>query len=247
MGIFVTTSVYALAKQHGFEEADRLFSKQVENPDGSSLAAARSIARLRHLDDVGIRVDMGVGTAAKMRSRMADYAWQSRERCDVWAALDDDCEATLETFRLGLKLVRATKGIVTIPYMLRRADDQSECLSCTMIEPALVTVVAGVHCARTKVGGFGLVLTHRDALEAVRRDGGAAWFTDLDDGGKSRPALFAELQANDRWYGEDWSFFLRVPRSVQVLALLEGVSHHEGRVLPLHRALELPRPKFEED
>ena len=247
MGIYVTTSVYALAKQHGFSEADKRFSQMVAEPNGSSLACARAIARLRHLDELGLRVDMGVGTAAKMRSRMADYAWQNRERCDVWAALDDDCEATLETFQKGLTLVRATKGIVTIPYMLRRAEDQSDCLSCSLVEPPLVTVVAGVHCARSKVGGMGLVLTHRDALELIRRDGGAPWFHDLDDGGAKRPALFAELQSNDRWYGEDWSFFLRVPPAVQVLALLEGVSQHEGRVLPLHRALELPRPTFEEN
>lgn len=247
MAIFITTSVYALAKQHGFKEADRLFGLMVQHPDGSSLACARAIARLRHLDEVGIRVDMGVGTAAKMRSRMADYAYEHRDRCDVWCALDDDCEATLETFRDALKVVRATRGIVTIPYLLRRPEDQSECLSCSLVEPPLVRVVEGVHVTRSKVGGFGLVLVHRDALELVRRDGGADWFTDLDDGGKRRPALFAELQAHDRWYGEDWSFFLRVPRVVQVDALLEGISHHEGRVLPLHRALELPRPKFEED
>jgi hypothetical protein len=247
MGIFVTTSVYALAKQMGFAAADHEFKKQVDNPNGASLACARAIRRLRELDELGLRVDMGVGTAAKMRSRMADYAWDARERCDVWCALDDDCEATLDTFQMALKVVRHTKGIVTIPYMLRRAEDQSECLSCALVEPPLVRVVAGVHVTRSKVGGFGLVLTHRDALERIRKDGGAPWFSDLDDGGRSRPALFAELQANDRWYGEDWSFFLRVPAGVEVDALLEGVSHHEGRVLPLHRALELPRPTFEEN
>ena len=242
MTIFVTTSVYALAKRLGLEAADREFSKQVQNPTGTSIAAARVIARLRLLDDLGLRVDLGVGTAAKMRSRMADYAWKSG--ADVWCAIDDDVDATQPTLENALRVVRQTRGIVTVPYLLRRPSGE-EIASCDLAEPPLVRVVAGVHVARSQVGGFGLVFVHRDALELVRRDGGAPLFTDLDDDGSSRPALFAELVVGDRWIGEDWSFFARVPRAVQVDALLDGVTNHDGRVMPLDALLTLPRPRWE--
>ena len=242
--IFVTTSVYALAKRVGLEAADREFAKQVENPGGTSLGCARVIARLRKLDDLGLRVDLGVGTAAKMRSRMADYAWRSG--AEVWLSIDDDVDATKETLEHALAVVRHTRGVVTVPYLLRRPSGD-EVASCDLVEPVLVRVVAGAHVARSQVGGFGLVLTHREALERVRRDGGAPTFTDLDDDGSSRPALFAELVGKGgRWYGEDWSFFLRLAGAgVQVDALLDGVTNHDGRVMPLGALLDLPRPMFD--
>jgi hypothetical protein len=243
MTIFVTTSVYALAKRLGLEQADREFAKQVENPTGTSLGVARVIARLRKLDDLGLRVDLGVGTAAKMRSRMADYAWKSG--ADVWCSIDDDVDATQETLEHALAVVRATRGVVTVPYLLRRPSGE-EVASCDLVEPVLVRVVAGVHVARSNVGGFGLVFVHRAALELVRRDGGAPMFTDIDDDNSTRPALFAELVGRGgRWYGEDWSFFLRCPRQVQIDALLDGVTNHDGRVMPCGELLNLPRPMYE--
>lgn len=245
MTIFVTTSVYALAKRVGLEAADREFAKQVQNPTGSSLGCARVIARLRHFDELGLRVDLGVGTAAKMRSRMADYAWKSG--AEVWCAIDDDIDATSDTLAAALRAVRETRGVVTVPYLLRRPDGDVVA-SCDLVEPPLVRVVAGVHVARSNVGGFGLVFVHRDALELVRRDGGAPMFTDLDDDGSSRPALFAELVSKGgRWYGEDWSFFLRCPRQVQIDALLEGHTNHDGRGFPCEQLLNVPRPMFERE
>ena len=244
--IFVTTSVYALAKRLGLEAADREFSRQVQNPTGSSLGCARVIERLRKLDDLGLRVDLGVGTAAKMRSRMADYAWKSG--ADVWCSIDDDIDATVETLGNAMDVVRHTHGVVTVPYLLRRPGGD-EVASCDLVEPVLVRVVAGgVHVARSQVGGMGLVFTHREALERVRRDGGAPTFVDLDDeGSPSRPALFAELVGKGgRWYGEDWSFFLRLAAAgVQIDALLDGVTNHDGRVMPLGALLDLPRPMFD--
>lgn len=247
--IFVTTSVYALAKSLGLEAADREFSRQVENPTGTSLGCARVIARLRKLDDLGLRVDLGVGTAAKMRSRMADYAWKSG--ADVWCSIDDDIDATAETLAAAVDVVRHTRGVVTVPYLLRRVSGD-EVASCDLVEPVLVRVVAGgVHVARSRVGGMGLVFTHREALERVRRDGGAETFVDLDDAGggaaPSRPALFAELVGKGgRWYGEDWSYFLRLAAAgVQIDALLDGVTNHDGRVMPAGALLDLPRPAFD--
>lgn len=243
MTIFVTTSVYALAKRVGLEAADREFAQQVQNPSGTSLGCARVIARLRRLDDLGLRVDLGVGTAAKMRSRMADHAWKSG--AEVWCSIDDDIDATADTLEAALRVVKQTRGVVTVPYLLRRPNGE-EVASCDLADPLLVRVIAGAHVARSNVGGFGLVFVHREALELVRRDGGAPIFTDLDDGGEARPALFAELVgAGGRWYGEDWSFFLRCPRQVQIDALLEGITNHDGRVMPCGELVNLPRPTFE--
>ena len=44
------------------------------------------------------------------------------------------------------------------------------------------------------IGGIGRTVRRPHEREELR-DGGAPWFSDLDDGGVSRPALFAELAA----------------------------------------------------
>ena len=53
------------------------------------------------------------------------------------------------------------------------------------------------------------------------------------DMGDGMLALFHDLFANRKWWGEDTSFWLRVPPGVQRLALASGITWHAGAPLDL--------------
>jgi hypothetical protein len=165
--------------------------------------------------------------------------------CDVWFAVDDDCEADTETVKRAIYLARMTRGIVLIPYLLRDIRPEvKHTTSVTIAADSAVEIfkspsgflpIRAIECLG---GGFGLTLLHRDAVLRIR-DVWKDW-TFLDDDGQLKIPTFAEhIEPGGSWLGEDLSFFARVPNDMPMRALLSGSSAHAGSVLRLE---EVPTP-----
>ena len=54
-----------------------------------------------------------------------------------------------------------------------------------------------------------------------------------------RTLVFHDELDGEKWWGEDFSFFLQLPESVGRYALVSGVSVHAGIELELERVAEL--------
>jgi len=92
-----------------------------------------------------------------------------------------------------------------------------------------------VNAIPIKLGGFGLVGMNKAAMLAVRES--RPMF--LDDDGVRRTLVFHDELDGEKWWGEDFSFFLQLPESVGRFALVVGVSNHSGIELELERVAEL--------
>lgn len=68
-------------------------------------------------------------------------------------------------------------------------------------------------------------------VKAYAGDDALRW-NDEDDGGE-KIALFHDLLEEGIWWGEDTSFFRRVPKDISVEALLVGRIAHAGLILDL--------------
>lgn len=232
--LFVSSQFYALGKQLGIARAMRTINLQIECPDSESLPAVRTIWRLNQIEPVQLRIDTGATCIAKTRSRAFHDALAAKE-CDVWVAVDDDIEATLETCQALIEAVRSSNGICIAPYILRRGltdnplrlsvDKQSYQPNDSRTLPSGGQVVRGIG------GGFGLVAMSKHAMVEIA----AANLTELwDDNGVKKLAIFREqLDNQQHWWSEDLSFFHRVPSNVQIEVLLTGHTSHNGEHLEL--------------
>ncbi len=237
--VFVSLPAYALGKTLGLDAAMKELHRQVEHPDAASLPAARVIARLRTLADIGLRIDTGGTQLCAVRSRHADEAWKSG--APIWFSVDDDNEATTDTLRYMLEAVSDldVPRIVIAPYIIRGG----ETLTHVMVNvdlPRIVTTerrlpMSGARLRPVSKGGFGLVAMNRAALGAVRDACEHLAYIDTD--GVERLALFFAEIRDKRWLHDDFSFFARVLKHVTVEALLTGVTSHAGESLDL-RAVE---------
>jgi hypothetical protein len=247
---FVTTSIYALAKQLGQQGAIDEFKRQLNAPGKDSMPVVRTIHRLAKASpdmQLPMQVDGGATYIGMARSRAFHVAYKSDAPC--WIALDDDIETTQDTCIAMLEaLDDVLPRIVLTPYYERSGDDSPR-LTCSM--PLIRqerTVPGGValKLAPGTGGGFGFVGMNRAAMAAVieqaQRESalaraGAPDYLDLRwfDNGEEKHALFYERLEDGLWWGEDTSFFKwRVPESVSVEALLVGTVVHAG--VPLNLA-----------
>jgi len=239
MRIFVTVSLYVLARERGADAARAEFDRQLAAPGRGSMPCVRAIARLRNYSDVAVRVDLGGSSAAKMRSRAASAALEGMtEPGDVWLSIDDDVEATVDALRGLLEaaadpapraIIAPTwlRGLVSVP-----GQEAVPVVGVALDPEGLVRELAGgVRLAPALAGAFGLVAVNRAALQAAA----AVCERFTDDDGAERFAFAHEMIADGRWWGEDLSFFRRLPPEVRVEALLTGFTSHAGHVLPLDK------------
>lgn len=231
--VIVTMPAYTIGKTLGVEAGMREIERQIANPDAASLPAVRTIVRLRHLTDIGLRIDTGGTQLCAVRSRHGHEAWESGAA--VWFSIDDDNEATTETLANMLEAVKgSTPRIVLAPYIVR-GEQTHTYVNVNADLPRIVTserfLANGARLRPCTKGGFGLVAMNRPALAAVREACKHLVYVDTD--GVERLALFfAEIR--DRvWLHDDFSFFARVPDHVHVEALLTGHTAHAGQALDL--------------
>jgi hypothetical protein len=234
--IFLSVSLYALAKEHGARVARQLFRDQLEQPGADSLPCVRVIARLREAHDVKLFPDFGGSAVAKMRSRAAAAAAESG--CEVWISCDDDVEAPGDVLRDLLEAVAGDAPAVCIaPCWLRGAEVVN-----IATEPGAVSAVRGLpsggRTVKCLAGGFGLVAVNRPALEQAIAAHPELLY--LDDDGKEKCALFSEVIARRRWWGEDLSFFRRLPEGTRVECLIAGATSHDGHLLDVAHIATLP-------
>lgn len=233
--IFASVAVYTLGRELGAEGGNEEFRRQCAEPNEEHLPASRTIARLRHVEEVALCVDANGSSVGKSRARML-HAFYSMPDADVWVSCDDDVETSFETLRWLIEAVRDTKGVCIAPCLVRGRTRRP--LVNIMFEsaPVLRPLSHGGYAVRCMAGGFGLVAMHRDAaakIYAQRED--LAWLD--EDGIEKRAAFLESLDPIDKlWYGEDLSFFLAtLPKDVRVECLVTGHTVHDGMLLDLSK------------
>lgn len=232
--LFASSQFYALGRQLGIARAMRTVHLQIECPDRESLPAVRTIWRLNQIEPVQLRIDTGATCIAKTRSRAFHDALAAHQ-CDVWVAVDDDVEATLPTLQALIEAVRTSDGICIVPYLLRRgSSDDPLRLSVDMQSYQLNdarTLPGGGQVVRGIGGGFGLVAMSKHAMVEIA----AANVAELwdDDDGVQKLAIFREQLESRLWWGEDLSFFRRVPSNVPIEVLITGHTNHGSECLDL--------------
>lgn len=238
--IHVSSYHYTLAKTWGHARAQRMLREQNEAPRTDSEPTVRMVHRMRMIDEVVWRFDTTAIQINRARSiAFSDFVLRDHES-DLWVSLDDDIEATMPTIRWAIDAARSSKGVVIVPYLLRVSNDEK--ISAVLLgedpwEPRQLAnggqVVPATH------GGFGFVVVHREAAQKIAAENEAlAW--ELDDGSPAI-AIFYELLWQKRWFGEDLSFFHRIPGDVTVEALVTGECSHAGQMLRLEDVLEAHR------
>jgi len=232
--LFVSSQFYALGRQLGIARAMRTINLQIECPDSESLPAVRTIWRLRQIEPIQLRIDTGATCIAKTRSRAFHDALAATE-CDVWVAVDDDIECTLETCQALIEAVRSSNGICIAPYLLRQGSSDEPLRlsvdkhSCQLNNPRRLP--NGGQVVRGIGGGFGLVAMTKLAMIKIAADNdGELW---NDDDGIQKLAIFREQLENRLWWSEDLSFFRRVPSDVQIEVLITGRTMHGEEYLDL--------------
>lgn len=226
--LFVSCLTYELTRRVGVERSGEAFVQMVGAPDADVLPAARTVARLIQLGEVGLF--HGVSSCLpKARSRAAAAAFASNAA--YWVMCDDDVEAPTQTL---VDLINAAgppdqPRIAVLPCLVRG----SQRVNCEFRGEARLNVEAAVWVRPVSLAGCGLMVVTRAALDrlfTVYKD--ELHFN--DDDGQDRVALFNMLLEPPRWYGEDFSFCVRAERaSIPIDALVQGSSAHDGQMLEL--------------
>jgi len=241
---FVTTAIYALGKQLGVVEAEKEWQRQLQKPTLQSLAVVRTIARFHAICEkagggIGVTADIGAAIVGQMRSRCFHRAVNSD--LPAWISVDDDIEASTETCAALLEAIDDVQPrIVLVPYLLRTTAASDPKLSVTLPLVRQTRDVGGAHLVTLPTGtggGFGLVGMNRQAMHSMvlAHSGDQSLFWNDEDDGGEKLALFHDLLEQGIWWGEDTSFFRRVPREISVEALLTGNINHAGLTLHLER------------
>jgi hypothetical protein len=242
--VFVSVATYELGKQLGVEGAAREFLRQCEKPTRSDLPAARMVARLRTLADVGLYHAFG-SNLSKLRSRSAHAAIESGAQ--FWLMLDDDVECDQST----LLRMLATAGepdaerAVILPCLLRGTAEDRHTVNVKW-ESSLIMASTGGTCRPVEHGGTGAMLVTRGALQRVAHfcNDTARMCPWRDDDGVIKIPMFHQMfemnepngkeELSYSWFGEDLSFCRRLRAAgVELLGLTSGWSVHDGQKLEL--------------
>ena len=228
--MYASVSAYVAGRLLGRKQAELAITEAVIQgapAEGSMVPATSSLHVLAEMFDVELRVDGGGTCIARSRSRHMAAALESGR--DVWFTIDDDVQASPSTLAWLVEAVDSTEPrICFAPYLLRGVSGVA-CVewSAVYLDRRLSR---GGLARMAKRGGFGCVAMNRAAMQAAAL--GAPSY--VDDDGERRTAPFLELVTDDgRWLGEDFAFFHRLPRAVQVEALITGETWHGGARLDL--------------
>jgi len=235
--IVVSTMVYALGKELGFEAAEAEFHRQLKEPTNESLPCVRTIHRLRSLGlPVGLRLDCNAVSIGMARSRAFHAAHELTAPGDIWLMVDDDVEADTQTLKHLLEAVRGEEPRICLaPYVLREASVVSVAIP-SDAKPRLLDTGAIVW--PTTGGGLGLTAVNAAALLRMTIAYSHLRYVDSDQ--VPRLAMFHELIEKGEgdfagtWLGEDVSFCRRASSiGIPVEALGTGHVKHAGQTLQL--------------
>lgn len=235
--IFVETHCYALGCTLGLERARAEFERQVQNADDKSLPVARTIQRMRSLDEVQLWYDCGSTRLAESRSRAVHEGIHSE--CDVYFSCDDDCEINLKGLAWMLEAVRDRPAVCIAPYWRRLSELQGPkvCINLPELGPdetrAYRELSQGGKVTPARQGGLGLMAASMPAMRRIVAANSQADLMYTDMQGVTRCALFMEYIKEGAWLGEDVAFFSRLPPDVSLEALMTGLTAHAGQQLNL--------------
>lgn len=224
--IYATCSSYVLGQVFSPLEAQALMLKAIADPSVTPpVHAIEPLRWLRDYDEVAYSVSGGGTYISKTRCRQFHAAYESPAK--LWATFDDDITMTKETLGWLVQLANVSAPTVALaPYAQRGSAVASVAWNAILVER---TLPGGGKARRANGGGFGAVVMNRAAMSAIRSN--CPFFR--DDDGERKPAPFAEIFDRERWYGEDLSFFQRVPAIVDVWALVTGQTTHAGATINL--------------
>lgn len=236
--ICICTATYALGKELGLVDGTAEFNRQVANPELSSLACVRVIARLRSYDEVAIHHDIAATSIAKSRSRAFHEA--RKLNADVVFWVDDDVEADSHTLGLMIDAVLGQNVVCIAPCYTRGRKKVNVELEA---DPRWRELPSKGRTVKAVAGGFGLVAMSREAIERIwdcyASQERSLWFD--DDDGQAKLAVFSEVIERGKWLGEDISFCRRaLVAGVSLEALATGITVHDGQDLDLTSVPLLP-------
>jgi hypothetical protein len=243
--IYVSTACYSLGRELGHDDAIEEFRRQVlRDLNDESLAAAKTIARLRNLEEIVLHIDAGATSIGRTRSRALFEAWRHPSNPDVWVMCDDDVEADKQTLAWLVEAARKTRGVVLAPCWLRRREPV---VNVILTEAGIVLPLSdGGAIMPCAAGGLGLAAMHRDAIDRVwsARMPELAF---LDEDGSEKCGCFVEVLSGGKWWTEDLSFFIRwLPDDVARHCLLSGRTCHDHRLLDCSSVPQLPRMAYDD-
>lgn len=137
-----------------------------------------------------------------------------------WVSVDDDvCIDAVAAKALLDALAAEVPRVVVVPTLSR--DPSARTLVYGSGAPSVGECLAPIEAA-----GFGCVGVNHLAIEAIAAANQHLRFE--GEFGGDMLALFHDVLQDGLWYGEDTSFFLRVPSNVQKWAVTVGQSWHAG-------------------
>ena len=228
MALFCSTFAYVLAKLAG-DRWDAVKAAELANLDESKWSGFRTLGQLTKVADewreplTGIVGDTCVIT--KARSRAAGEFLSTK--ADVWISVDDDVYASAAVLSDLVHAVRATRGLVSVPCVVRGGG------RCNFHKVYGPQQIAGIKLAASDQIGFGLFGVHRSAVETLAAMVAKVRVTQgpyLIE----YPALFTEEIRDGAWIGEDVRFCWSCQaEDIPVMALCEAPTVHAGLKMKL--------------
>ncbi|MDE3097024.1 MAG: hypothetical protein KGK07_13630 [Chloroflexota bacterium] len=226
--VFATTFLYAACKVVGNDAWPDYLKNDLAHPADSVWPAVRTLAyELSSVCDAELVTDAST-YIDRARCVMAGRFLASS--LDVWITCDDDVYADAEVLRTLIRVCRATRGGVAVPYMnrdgrsmtFRRVKGPTEWLELgEAMRRAPVRVVDRV--------GFGLVALHRELVEALAFAPSTKWFRESERSRLRCPHLFVNGVEDETFIGEDYSFSKLAEEACRPLrVLLEAPAEHAG-------------------
>jgi hypothetical protein len=224
--IAFTTLCYSLGKQHGVLEAAEL----IESWLAAGTCAMPWMQTLKQLQlayqpgQVALYYDTGGSHLGQARSRTFHWARKVNDSsARMWITCDDDVQLD---HIAAQELVRALSvdepRIIAVPCIVRGGEHVDVMATPNYSPDGLKRLVHG---------GMGCVGINRLGLDAIARFNTIMQYT--GEMGPDMLAMFHDILSKGNWYGEDVSFWMRVPGSVSRLALTKGSTTHAGAVLNL--------------
>jgi hypothetical protein len=205
------------------------YSSHVYQKHQVDYGGLKTVRTLVDFCELELHLSSGSSNLGKYRSRVLWQACQSS--CDAYISVDDDVEASERTLRWLLEAIEGQEPrVVIVPCLLRESSIANVRFASDRSVRELSNGGKVVAC---EYGGFGLVAMNRAMLDYFSFD---AVETFLDDDGKRKAKAFAPFfDSQSRWWGEDISFFRRLPFSAD--ALVTGETVHDGQTLHLEQLL----------
>lgn len=161
--LFVSTYPYALIKAaralgvltgEDSSAEFRIIEAEIEKGAESHWPYVRTVEECKYVEPALLSQNAS-GALDECRSRTAGK-FLCAPSCDVWLQVDDDIFATRDVVAQVIARARETRGVATVPYLLR--DGRTGSVGGLTLGPPMLATWTGM----------GLTAMHRDAVDAKR-------------------------------------------------------------------------------